>query len=80
MLESGEYLDFSEDILQRIPFHTLMFVHVLHREHLLTVLLLYNANLYAHIHTQIYIHIYKTHKIYYTNIHTYTHTHRATVK
>lgn len=45
MLQGGQYLDLSQNVLQGFPLRALALVHVLHGEHALTVLLLHYAHL-----------------------------------
>lgn len=45
MLQTLHDLEFLEDIPHFVALHTLLLIHVLHRVHLLGVILLYNADL-----------------------------------
>ena len=47
MLQSLHDLELLEDIPHFVALHALLFVHVLHRIHLLGIILLYDADLMA---------------------------------
>lgn len=50
MLKVLHYLQLFQDIPHFVPLHAFQLVHVLHGVHLLSVLLLYNADLMMRLH------------------------------